>query len=71
MRFSFIKLIRFRGDKTPESSSELPWILIWRLVKPHMPTIGSIKQAAWLRTTFAESYRLSVNQAKKFVAVRD
>ena len=34
---------------TPESSNELPWMSIWRLVKPHANYCVHILKARWLR----------------------
>ena len=55
---------------TPESSNEVPWISIWRLVMPHAYYCVDILKARWLRPAFAESYRLlRVTLSKVLVAV--
>ena len=55
---------------TSESSNEVPWISIWRLVKPHAKSCVDILKARWLRPEFAESYRLlRVTLSKERVAV--
>jgi len=59
MNLSFIQLIRFRGDITPESSNECPWISIWRLAKPHAEHAGCV---CWIDRLLRE------NQAKELVA---
>ena len=56
---------------TPESSNELKWISIWRLVKPHANYCVDILIARWLRPAFAELYRLlRVTPSKELAAVR-
>ena len=54
----------------PESSNELPWISMWRLVKPHANYCVDILKARWLRPAFAELYRLlRVTLSKEALAV--
>ena len=55
---------------TPESSNEFPRISIRRLVKPHANYCVDIRKARWLRSAFAESYRLlCVTLSKELVAI--
>jgi len=62
MKFSFIQLIRFRGNAR-----------VFQQVSMNLNmTVGQAAcRAHWLRLAFTESYRLlRVNQAKELVAVR-
>ena len=55
---------------TPESSKEIPWISIRRLVKRHANYCVGILKARCLRPAFAESYHLlRVALSKELVAV--